>query len=328
MLPFRFTGFGKYMPPLVVLSADIERRNGFPEGSIERQLGVVSRHIAIEESNTFMAARALEEALGQAGVPFSSLDLLIHASVSQTYILPNTATMIQKELGMEKSGVPCLDVNQSCLSFLSALEMAAALLQTGSYRRIGIVSSEKPSVILDGNNPETSGLFGDGAAAVILERDSAYDGGLIFSRFETWSDGWDLSIIPGGGLANPGRDRSLPEDLFTFQMQHRRILLYTIKVFKTFLAGFEKDSGFHLPDITRIISHQASRAALQYFNDFHGLRPGQLPSNLATHGNCVAASIPILLYDEVKKGGVQTGDPLLLIGTAAGISVGACMIKL
>ena len=176
--------------------------------------------------------------------------------------LPNTATMIQQFLGKEASGVPCMDVNLSCLSWLAAFEMAAALLQTGRFRRIAIVSAEQPSLILNAKNVETHALFGDAAVAIIVEKPTAGGSqGILKSQFKTYSDGWNLSLIKGGGLVHHPNHEALAADDFSFQMQNRQLLLYS---FKRIIAFFNEfiDETINWNDIQKVVPHQASRAGL------------------------------------------------------------------
>ncbi len=216
----KFSGFGTALPSQVIENEYFETLHNVPKGTIESTLGLVSRRHSTSETLPELAANALKNALSDANCAYEDLDLLLSASVSINYILPNNATMIAKEMDKGKSSVPCMDINQSCLSWLAALEMAAALLQTSRYKRIAIVSAEQPSKILNINNLETHSLFGDAAAAVIIEACEDESLGILKSQFRTYADGWNLSLIPGGGLAQHPLHQSLNPVDYTFQMQN------------------------------------------------------------------------------------------------------------
>jgi 3-oxoacyl-[acyl-carrier-protein] synthase-3 len=275
-----------------------------------------------------MGAAALQNALDNAGYVFEDLDLLINASVSYAYVLPNTTIFIQKQLGKSASGVPCMDVNQSCLSWLAALDMAAALIAVGKYRRVAVVSAERASPFLNPDNLETAGLFGDAAAAVIIEKSDRTDCGIFKSQFKTYSDGWNLSWMPAGGQINSPFNKDIPLTDYMFQMQNRRLLIYTIKKIKDFLNLFFQSEGIiPLSEIKHIVPHQTSRAGLDFLTTTYQLE-GRVIRILEDFGNCVAASIPLALCLGIQSGRIQKGDSVLLLGTAAGISVGAVLLKI
>jgi 3-oxoacyl-[acyl-carrier-protein] synthase III len=327
-LPIEIKGVGVYLPTNIVDNTEMEARYQLAEGSIFEALGVKQRRKATTENIIEMGAAALQNALDHAGYVFEDLDLLINASVSIAYNLPNTAIFIQKQLGKSQSGVPCMDVNQSCLSWLAAFDMAAALIAVGKYRRVAIVSAERPSPFLNPAHFETSALFGDVAAAVILEKSERADCGILKSQFATYSDGWNLSLIPAGGQMNSALDNDILRTDYMFQMQNRRLLLYTLKKLKDFLnLFFKSENVIPLSEIKHIVPHQTSRAGLDFLTETYQLE-GRVVRVLEDFGNCVAASIPLALCLGIQSGRIQKGDSVLLLGTAAGISVGAMLIKI
>jgi 3-oxoacyl-[acyl-carrier-protein] synthase III len=326
-LPIEIKGVGVYLPPKIVDNSEMEARHQLAEGTIYEALGIKQRRKAVTENIIDMGAAALQNALDHAGYVFEDLDLLINASVSYAYVLPNTAIFIQKKLGKSQSGVPCMDVNQSCLSWLAAFDMAAALIAVGKYRRVAIVSAEKSSPFLNPDNFETSALFGDVAAAVIIEKSERTDCGVLKSQFATYSDGWNLSWMPAGGQINSPLNKDIPATDYMFQMQNRRLLIYTIKKTKDFLnLFFKSEDVIPLSEIKHIVPHQTSRAGLDFLTETYQLE-GRVIRVLEDFGNCVAASIPLALCLGIQSGRIQKGDSVLLLGTAAGISVGAVLLK-
>lgn len=322
--PIKFVGFGKALPTERIENDFFELHHNITRGTVETMLGISSRYHVKDESFLDLAATALQNALSNANYQFEDIDLLISASVSKYYDLPNNATMIAQRLG--KSNTPCLDVNQSCLSWLIALEMAAAMLQTNRYHRIAIVSAETPSKILNTNNIETHALFGDAAAAVIIERSEDVSKGIVKSLFRTYTEGWNLSLIAAGGLAKHPLHHAPKREDFTFQMQNQRILLYSLKRMKDYFAEFMSD-GTSWDTIDKVVPHQGSRAGLTFFS--HHFDVGEkVVRNLEHRGNCVAASIPLAFCEGLEQGVIQPNQRVLLAGTAAGISIGAILLQL
>ena len=317
----RVSGKAMVVPSKEVLSSSLEKAMGYEENFIYRSLGVTKRHWCQDETNAQLGAQVVEQALLDAQITFADLDLLIYASATYDYPLPTTACFIQRELGQQASGVPCIHINSSCLSFLTALEMAAAYIQLGSHKRICIVSAEIPSKSLNEKDSHTYFLFGDGAAALVLEA-SEGRGYLEHFYFKTWSEGAFYSYVPGGGNVNRGGKR-LDPNLFTFHMSGRKIILFSIKKIREFLDEYIGEPNDSLNDYDLIVPHQASKQGLLSFSNLYKISEEKVHTIIGEYGNCVAASIPMALVDAIECGKIQRGDRILLIGTAAGISVGA-----
>ena len=154
------TGF--YLPPKVQTAAELAPLIGKSEKWIISRSGVAERRIA-EEQMDVMAGKAAREALGDGPPP----DCIINASTTPLQLIPDSSPFIQRALGME--GIPSWSMHATCLSFLVALNSAAALIETGVYKRILIVSSEAGTPFRDFDDPKSASLFGDAAAAAIIE---------------------------------------------------------------------------------------------------------------------------------------------------------------
>ena len=318
---------GKYLPEKIS-SAELERENPFlPEGYSERNSGVFSRHRASFESNGYMGARAAESALEKAGISLSDIDLLISAAATFDYPLPSSSSVIKSEMaGAEQAGFPTLDIDSTCLSFVSAFEVAAKMLDGKQYRNILIVSSEIASKGLNRNDPETFTLFGDAAVAFILtlEEGPSYFAG---AWFRSYSEGLACTIIRGGGNKHHFRDTPYDESLFSFEMKGIQMLKLAQRTLPDFMQMVLEELSMQLNDFDAIIPHQASKTGLQLFQRLFRPDEGKLKTNLDRYGNCIAASIPLLLHDCMENGGIRRGDLCLLFGTSAGFSIGALAFR-
>ena len=141
-----------------------------PAGWVSKATGVGVRHYASgEETSSFMGARAAEAALADAGLQFSDIDCLVCTSGTKEQPLPSTAVFIQQAMGQEDSGVPAFDIDATCLSFLNGLDVISYMVDAGRYRRVLLVATEIASAGLNWSDKESAALFGDGAAAVIID---------------------------------------------------------------------------------------------------------------------------------------------------------------
>jgi 3-oxoacyl-[acyl-carrier-protein] synthase III len=322
--PFRISGYAAVLPEKIVENAVLETHFNLESGHIEENFGIKQRYRISSETAIDLAQNALDQSLEKAGLQFGDLDLLISASVSIAYQLPNNATIIAGKYKNAK--VPCMDVNMSCLSWLSAFEFAISLLQSSSYKRIAIVSSETPSKILKQDCLESQAIFGDAATAIILEKSFDLSSGKIQSKFETFPAGWDLSLIPGGGLVKHPLHHELQTNDFTFQMENQRLLLFSLKKMNQFFEE-RKFGNVSLNEIDLIVPHQGSKAGLDYFSQ-HFKVEEKVIRNFEARGNCVAASIPLAFIEALEANRIQKGQKVLLSGTAAGISIGGILIQI
>jgi 3-oxoacyl-[acyl-carrier-protein] synthase-3 len=328
-LPLKIIGVGRYLPQRIVPSAEIEARCGLPSGWVERWSGVRERRWVADENETssFMGAEAAKEAVANAGLKLHDVDLIINASGTPEQAIPDGGALIQRQLGLGSSGIACLTVHATCLSFLVALDMSANLLATGRYQRILIVSADIGSVGLNFAEPETATLMGDAAAAaVVIHTPPGEHSQLYAARLETYSEGADMTTIRGGGSRrHPNNPATRPEDNL-FHMEGLNLLRLVRQYGPGFLERLSPGLSTGLGDIQLVIPHQASLAALRFLHHF-GWPAEQMVLTLDWLGNCVAASLPVTLYEAIHQGRLQRGDKVLLIGSGAGLSFGGIVLR-
>jgi 3-oxoacyl-[acyl-carrier-protein] synthase-3 len=325
---FKIIGTGQYLPAKIITSKDLEIQLGLPAGWSYKFSGVRERRHAENENNAEMAANAINQAIQKADISISSIDLLISSSATFDYILPFQAALILRMLGQNSGlNIPAMDVGSSCLSFVSAMNVAASLLDGNNYKRIAIVSSEISSIGLNPGNKEIYTLFGDGAAAAILEWDDKYDGGMIKSSMKTYPEGFYYSIIKGGGNSYWFKDHPYDPNIFSFSMEGKKLLKLAKQTLPQYFSDFFSDLDSELEDIDVIIPHQASKAGMMIFQTLFPDMKGIVYSNLETLGNCISASIPLCLHETIEKGMLKRGDYCLFAGTAAGFAIGGILFK-
>jgi 3-oxoacyl-[acyl-carrier-protein] synthase-3 len=329
----KIKGSGRYLPRRVVTSLELDERLGLAGGTFENASGVRSRRYAdADESPSFMGAQAAYAALEDAGMKFADIDLILGACGTAEQAIPCTAALVQRAMEQENSGVPCFDVNSTCLSFVTALQVARSFLALGTYKNILIVSSEVASVGLNYKHLESASLFGDGAAAFVVSRAPAGErSAMLAYKMVTYSSGWDTCQIAGGGSQNhPSRmDWSLERDdeRFLFSMNGPKVFKLAAKYMDDFVEGLEEEAGMRLADAKVLIPHQASESAMELIRRRLGLPPEQMVKIIGEHGNMIAASIPLALHYSLQNGTLVDGDVAFLIGTSAGFSIGGAVIR-
>jgi 3-oxoacyl-[acyl-carrier-protein] synthase III len=331
MIPVRLVSTGKALPSQTVSADSLDASMGRPAGYTFKASGVRVRHLASQhESQSALGAAALADALRNASLNVSSIDLLISACGVPEQALPSTACFIAQRAGLPR-GTPAFDVNASCLGFLAGMRVAAGLLATGGYRRIALVSSDLASRGVDWADPEASLIFGDGAAAVILEPGTTQQGtvqqGIRAFKLETYPEGRTYCEIRAGGTQRNPRMGVESQD-FLFKMDGKAVFKLASKVVPPFLTELMGQLPGGVDSIEVVVPHQASHLAMAHMAKKLGLNATKIIDIYATHGNQVAASLPTALHEAVVTGRAKPGSRVLMMGTAAGLTVGGLVLDL
>lgn len=326
--PIRIVGTGSSLPKALIPSSEIDRRAAVEPGTTQARLHIETRYFCGEETSSGMAATAAENALNDAGLEALDLDLVISACAVMEQPIPTQGVLVQQKLGLAETGTPVLDVNATCLSFANALDTISYAMTAGRYRRVLIVSSEIASRGLDWNNLDVCGNFGDGAAAVILEVDQEKASGILSSQFRTYSDGARYCELRSGGTlidaeAEPIRLLSNAK----FKMDGTASYKLALKHIPDFISQLLRDSGLDLDDIQLIVPHQASALSLQHLKRMLNFPRERIVDIFSEFGNQISASLPMALHRAIKDNRLKRGDPFMLLGTSAGISLGGLVMK-
>ncbi|MCC7052872.1 MAG: beta-ketoacyl-ACP synthase 3 [Gemmatimonadaceae bacterium] len=325
-LPVRITGIGCYLPSRIVTNAELESQLGLEPGWIFDRTGVRERRRCTGESAAMMAAAAARDALVMAGLDARDLTAIIGASSTPQQAIPCTAVFVQRELGAPEGATACFDVNATCLSFLAALDVAARLVCGGAHRHVLVFSSENAGRSLNPDEPESAVLFGDAAAAVVVSPASGTGSALHGVHLRTWHSGAELSQIRGGGTLHHPNDPATTRGDNLFAMRGPSLFRKAAPLLLPFIDGVCDGAGWTRSDIAAVVPHQASRHGIELGWKRLGFREEQVITNLATRGNCIAASIPLAFAESIAAGRIVRGDRVLLFGLAAGLSLGGCAI--
>ena len=311
----------------MLTSAELDTRFGLDPGTIEHRTGVATRHVETARTAAELGAEAARAALDAAGLHLRDLDCIIAASGTPDQAMPSNAALIHRALGCEVGTIPAFDINASCLGFLVALDTIAYLVDAGRYQRVLIVSADIASCGLDWTRVEASGIFGDGAAAVVLGGAEETGSGVLASAFATFSEGAHYCEIKGGGSRyHPSRIATPFAPLTRFEMDGEAVFRLVGSRLRPFVTALMCASGIRLPDVSVVVPHQASAHALRFTRRHLGLRRDQMVDIYADHGNQVAASLPSALHDAIATGRLQRGQHALLLGSGAGVSLGGTVL--
>lgn len=275
------------------------------------------------ETTSAMAATAAAAALAESGWQPTDLDVLIGASSVMEQPIPGTAAMIGHRLGAD--GTAAFDVNATCLSALVALDLAITGVCAGRWQRVLIAGADLPSRAIDPDDAELAAIFGDGAAAMAVG-----PGGqeLLASRFETHGGFADLCAIEAGGTRlDPRADPEAFLAATRFRMAGPALYRATARLFPPFLTRLLAAAGVTAGDLDLVVPHQASRPALDHLRRLLGVERERIVDIFDAHGNQVASSLPHALHLARQSGRLHPGMTVLLVGSAAGLSLGGMVIR-
>ena len=328
-LQVKIKSIGNYFPKNIVTSEALEKQFKLSLGEIARKNGVISRHWSDKETCIDIGKNALDNALKKANLKIKDIDCIVWAAGTAAQLIPCTASLVAQKYGVESAGIPCFDINATCLSSLFAVETLSYLIEAGKYRRVAIVCGEQPSLALDKKNLITTTLFGDAGCAIILEKgDNTETSRIIDSKFETFAEFSQLTRLKGGASILPGYQFNKEnKSEYFFQMDGEKIYKYAAKNMPIFLKNLLLRNNLSLDDIKMVVPHQASLLSLKLMQKKLGIPEGKLFINIKKLGNTVAASIPLALMEAIEKGLVERGDKVLLLGTSAGLTLGAMIIE-
>ncbi len=363
MIAFEIAGWGAYRPVRQVPTSEVDARLGKPAGSLEREHGIASRGVAgPDETSSMMGAAAARRALERAGWAEGDFDVLIGACGVMEQPIPSTSILIQHKLGLGRSGIPAFDVNQTCLSFLAALDVAAMGIAIGRWRRVLIVSADIASAGLDPADAKAMSIFGDGAGAIAIEatpgllageaasgpgflageaasgrRAAALavaaapggEAGLLSARFESYGDGHALATLSAGGTKLRVEEgyQALVEGS-RFRMDAFGIFKAAARCLPALIDKVVAEAGTSRDSLAAIVCHQASAPGIEHIRRLFAPASERVIDIFATSGNQIAASLPTVLAHALDTGAARKGDEILLLGTAAGISAGAMVVRI
>lgn len=297
----------------------------FSSDKILKKIGIHSRHIVPEgETALDLAFHAAEKVLKN--YKRSNIDYLLLCTQSPEYHLPASACILQDRLGLEKK-IGALDFNQGCSGFVYGLSLVKGLLSLSSVNSVLLITAETYSRYLAPDDKGNRSIFGDGAAAFIVDNECPFSIGEFV--FGTDGSGAQNLIVEGGGARSRMlflRDSQNKLNDY-LSMNGPEIFNFTIEVIPDLIHETAARNSLDINDINHFVFHQANKYMLSYLRDKLSLDKKRFHIDMAETGNTVSASIPILLKKLINESVFQSGDKILLAGFGVGYSYSAVVLE-
>lgn len=320
----RILGTGSYVPKRVLSNADLEKMVATSDAWIVERTGIRERRLAAPgEACSDLGTHAAQQALAEAKVQASELDLILVATCTGDSPLPATACRIQHRLGALQAAA--CDISAACCGFLYALSVADAYVKTG-HRYVLVIGSEVMSTVMDWTDRKTCVLFGDGAGAVVVGRGEGRNGIL---SIHLHADGHlsDLIFIPGGGSTIPASENMLAQRLQYMKMKGNETFKIAVKTMEDAAREALTANALTVEEVDLFVPHQANFRILKAVAQRLGLPLDRIAINLDRFGNTSAASIPLALDEAVRAGQVKEGSLILLAAFGAGLTWASGVIR-
>ena len=315
------TGWGKCLPPAILTNADLSTFLDTTDDWIASRTGLRERRIS-HVSAIEMATVAARRALACAGLEPGDIDLIVYGSCSNDEQVPNSASGVQLALGAR--GVAAMDVNTACTSFLYGLSTASAMIRTGAIRRAVVIGVELISPYMDWDNRNVAVLFGDGAAAVVLEATDT-PVGLLGEQLGCLADQRHVLRVRGMGCVYANRDVVLGDTAWDFEGQE--IFKHAVQGMTRASAAVLEKCGLRPEDIDLVVPHQANLRIIEAVVSRTGVPMDKVMLTVERYGNMSAATVPVALAEALEEGRVKPGALILMPAFGAGLTVCAHLVR-
>lgn len=302
----RIIGTGSYIPKKVITNDDLAKKIDTSDEWITTRTGIKKRHIAEDMRTSEMATIACKEAISNSGITANDIDVIIVATSSPDYAFPNTAALIQRNIGATNAA--CFDISVACSGFIYAYSIANAYIKSGMYKNILLVGAEIMSKQVDWNDRSVCVLFGDGAGAVVVTRD---DDNLSEVTVRSNGNGADCLIS--------GKDN--------IYMDGQEVFKFAVKTVPQSISEVLSMANCEASDIKFFVLHQANKRIIEAISKRFKADISKFPMNLSEYGNTSAASIPILLDELNRSGKLLRKDKIVISGFGAGLSYGSIVVE-
>lgn len=321
-------GLGCYVPEQKLTNNDFTRFVETNDEWIRTRTGIVERRMAGWEPTWYMGVQAALKAVEDAGISPEDIGLVITTTVTSDFLTPSMASVIQDKIGAVNAAA--FDLNAACTGFIYALDTARRFLATDDdMKYVLVVATEALSRFVDFEDRGSCILFGDGAAAAIVEKsDKLYSSHLA-------SDGSgaeylcarSLNVAPEVKVENDFNDGFTTNPLHKLYQNGKEVYKFATNVLPKSFEIISQKTGLTKEEIDWFIPHQANVRIIETAAKKLGVSMDKFIVTLDHYGNTSSASIPLALAEAVEDGRIKRGQKLALIGFGAGLTSGGIVLE-
>ena len=323
MLNARISGIASYVPDDILDNEMLSKMVDTNDEWITTRVGIKERRILKVEGagSSYLGEKAVKRLLESTGTKPEEVDLLICATSNPDYRFPSTGSIIANLCGL--SSTYAYDIQAACAGFIVALQDATAYIRSGMYKKVVIVATEKMSSMVNYNDRATCPLFGDGAAAVLVEP-TTENVGVIDGVFHVDGQGLEFLLMKAGGSVKPASHETIDAEEHYIYQEGRNVYKHAVTDMLNSSMEVIKRNNLTLDDVDWFVPHQANLRIIEAVSSRAGIAPEKVLVNIEYRGNTSAASIPLCLDEHKDK--LKKGDKIILTAFGAGFTWGAMYI--
>jgi 3-oxoacyl-[acyl-carrier-protein] synthase III len=322
----KITALGTYVPPRILSNKDLETMVETTDQWILERTGIRERHIAAPGvAASDLAVEAVKNL--QASHPFDlqEVDLIVVGTVTPDMMFPSTACLVQHKLGIAHTWG--FDVSAGCSGFLYALNTGVAFVESGNYKKVLAIGTDKNSVMVNYEDRAVCIIFGDGAGAVLLEPAEPGEAGVIDHVAQIEGAGGQYLYMPAGGSLNPATHETVDNKMHYIHQDGQQVFKYAVKKMSEMTERVLRKNGLTGADVDCFVAHQANRRIIMATADRLKMAEEKVVINIDRYGNTTAGTIPLAMQTALETGKLKKGDTVLLAAVGAGFTSGATLLK-
>jgi len=318
------TGVGGYVPDYILTNEELSRMVDTTDEWIMTRIGVKERRILNEEGlgTSYMARKAVRQLLDKTDTDPLTVDAVICATSTADYHFPSTASIVLGRLGM--TNAHAFEMSAACSGWLYAMEQAACMIESGRYKKVVVIGADKMSSIIDYTDRQTCPIFGDGAAAVLVEP-TTEDLGWKDSYLRTDGQGLPFLVQQAGGSVAPPSYFTMEHRMHYVHQEGRTVFKFAVTNMSDATALIAERNGLTKDNLAWIVPHQANIRIIEAVAKRLEMPMDKVMVNIQKYGNTSAGTLPLALWDYEKQ--LHKGDNLIFTTFGAGFTWGAAYMK-
>ena len=318
------TGVGGYVPDYVLTNDELSRMVDTTDEWIMTRIGVKERRILNEEGlgTSYMARKAAKQLLQKTGVSPDEIDAVVVCTTTPDYHFPSTASILCDKLGLKNAFA--FDLQAACCGFLYGMEVVTSLVVSGRHKKVILVGADKMSSMVDYTERATCPIFGDGAAAVLVEA-TTEDYGIMDSILRTDGKGLPFLHMKAGGSVCTPSYFTVDHKMHYIYQEGRTVFKYAVSNMSEITAKIAEKNGLTKENINWVVPHQANMRIIDAVASRLEVPMEKVMVNIQRYGNTSAGTLPLCLWDYEKH--LKKGDNLIFTAFGAGFTYGAVYVK-
>ncbi len=319
------TAVGHYVPDKILSNADFERMVDTTDEWIRTRTGISERRVLEHGATSDMAAGAIAMLLKNRGITAEEIDVIVVATISPDMFFPSTACLVQQKIGAKKAWG--FDVSAACSGFIYSLVIGSQFIEAGTYKRVVVVGADKMSSIIDYSDRNNCILFGDAAAAVLLEPTHDLSIGILDHILYADGSGERFLHMKGGGSLHPSTHETVDKKMHYLYQDGKAVFKVAVVGMADVSAEIIHRNNLTGKDIDWLVPHQANLRIIDACAERMGLEKSKVMVNIDRYGNTTAATIPLCLSEWWHNGKLRQGQRIVLASFGAGYTWGSVLVK-